>query len=75
MEQAPGPRGSPHDPQDPVGMAGWEDPPLFADTAKTESWGCSFLLWHFGHSAFCCPKTKASNSWLQRSQIYSKIGM
>ena len=28
---------------------------LFADTAKTESCGVNFLLWHLGHAAFWLP--------------------
>src|ERR1700722_12614724 len=79
MEQAPAPRGSPHDPQ-AAGAASEKDeadeaaPPL-ADTAKTDSCGSSFLLWHFGHSAFCWPKTIASNSCWHCLQMYSKMGM
>ena len=52
-EQAPGPRGSPQDPQGPTGFAELETP--LADTAKTESCGASFLVWHLGHSAFSLP--------------------
>jgi len=54
-EQAPGPRGSPQDPQARVGEAEAEDDEPFADTAKTESCGSSFVVWHFGHSAFSLP--------------------
>jgi hypothetical protein len=54
MEQAPGPRGSPHDPQGPDDGEGDEDDPL-ADTAKNESCGASLVVWHFGHSAFSFP--------------------
>jgi hypothetical protein len=53
MEQAPGPRGSPQDPQAPEAGADEELP--LAATAKTESWGSSFLVWHLGHSAFSLP--------------------
>ena len=63
-EQAPGPRGSPQDPQAPLedededaevadGLA--EDDEPFAATANTESCGASLVDWHFGHSAFCLP--------------------
>jgi hypothetical protein len=58
-EHAPGPAGSPQDPQAPL-MAG-ELAELLLDTENVESWGASFLLWHFGHSAFSAPNTKASN--------------
>jgi hypothetical protein len=59
IEQAPGPRGSPQDPHPPddlsSGIDACElDPPL-ADTAKTDSCGSSFLLSHFGQTAFCFP--------------------
>jgi hypothetical protein len=58
IEHAPGPRGSPQDPQAPrvgdaEGDAEGDEP--FADTANTESWGSSFFVWHFGHSAFSLP--------------------
>jgi hypothetical protein len=53
IEQAPGPRGSPHDPQAPAGLA--ELDALFAETAKTESCGSNFLVWHLGHSALSLP--------------------
>ena len=52
-EQAPGPRGSPHDPQAPMDAEDWEEP--LAETAKVESWVVSFRVWHFGHSAFSLP--------------------
>jgi len=58
MEQEPGPRGSPQLPQGPGAEGrdadGPADDPL-AETAKTDSLGLSFLLWHFGHSAFWEP--------------------
>src|SRR5215467_6522270 len=73
MEQAPGPRGSPQVPQGPTDSLG-ADPPL-ADTAKTESCGASFLLWHLGHPGFSAPKTRASKRWLHPRQMYSKIGI
>lgn len=52
-EHAPGPRGSPQDPQGPAGRAELDAP--LADTANTDSCGSSFLVWHFGHSAFSFP--------------------
>src|SRR6266403_2503670 len=74
-EQAPGPRASPHDPQGAGDIDGGEVAPLLADTANTESCGSNFLPWHFGHSAFCLPKTRASNSCWHSLQTYSKMGM
>jgi len=59
IEHAPGPRGSPQDPHAPAGAADGDEP--LADTAKTDSCGASFLVWHFGHSAFSLPYTSASN--------------
>ncbi len=58
MEQEPGPRGSPQDPQAPEGTL--ELDAAFAETAKTESCGASFWLLHLGQEAFSFPKTKAS---------------
>lgn len=55
-EQAPGPRGSPQDPQAPRGdedSDGAEEP--LAETAKTESCGASLVVWHFGQLAFSFP--------------------
>src|SRR5689334_12806308 len=77
MEQEPGPRGSPHDPQaPPPGPAGavgsWDFSPR---TAKLESCWLSRLLSHLGHAAFCVPRTMASNWWLHCRQTYSKIGI
>jgi hypothetical protein len=76
MEQAPGPRGSPHDPQGPLGLAeaadSWDFSPR---TAKLESCWLSRLLSHLGHAAFCVPRTIASNWWRHCWQTYSKIGM
>src|SRR5690349_5033125 len=73
MEQAPGPRGSPHDPQAPGEAEAGELP--FALTANTESCGASFTLWHLGHCAFSAPYTNASKGCSQSLQMYSKIGM
>jgi hypothetical protein len=58
-EHAPGPAGSPQDPQAPL-MAE-ELAALLFDTENVEICGASFLLWHFGHSTFSAPNTKASN--------------
>ena len=75
-EHAPGPRGSPHDPQGELPEKdGRETAPLFEETAKTESCGSSFLLWHFGHAAVCLPNIRASNSCWHSWQMYSKIGI
>jgi hypothetical protein len=50
IEQVPGPRGSPQLPQAPTEGDALAE--LLAETANTESCRASFLLWHFGHSAF-----------------------
>src|SRR5208282_1264706 len=73
--QAPGPRASPQEPHGPAARDGSEGAPLRVDTAKTDSCASSFLLWHFGHSAFCLPKIRASNSCWHSLQTYSKMGM
>ncbi len=74
MEQAPGPRGSPHEPQAPEAAA---DSPeeLRVDTAKTESCGAKCLPWHLGQAAFWLPKIRASNRCSHWVQTYSNIGM
>lgn len=51
------------------------DEPPFALTANVDSCCSSFSAWHLGHSAFCSPKTIASNLCPQDSQRYSKIGI
>jgi len=48
---------------------------LFAETAKTESWGVKALLSHLGQAGFSLPNKRASNWWLHCLQTYSKIGM
>lgn len=60
-EQAPGPRGSPQDPQAPDDGDGWLASEPLLETANVESWGASFLLLHFGHCAVSLPYTNASN--------------
>jgi hypothetical protein len=72
MEQEPGPRGSPHDPQGPATGADADAP--FAETAKTDSLGVRFLPRHFGQMALSFPKTRASNSFWHVLHEYSKIG-
>ncbi|MGB9197513.1 MAG: hypothetical protein WCB53_11380, partial [Terriglobales bacterium] len=49
----PGPSGLPQAPHGPAAIGA--APPLFAETAKTDSFGSSFLLSHFGHAAFSLP--------------------
>jgi hypothetical protein len=71
--QDPGPSGLPQEPHGPADTEGDELP--FADTANTESFGSSFLLWHFGQAALSLPKTRASNWCRQSLQTYSKMGM
>jgi len=72
-EQEPGPRGSPQVPQPPTEDGAVDA--LLELTAKTESCGASLWPWHFGHSAFWSPYTKASNWWSQALQVYSKMGI
>ncbi len=74
MEHAPGPRGSPQEPQAPEVAADSPEEPR-ADTAKTESCGAKCLLWHFGQAAFWLPKIRASNRCSHLVQTYSNIGM
>ena len=69
MPHEPGPRGSPQLPHPPA--EGDADPALFAGAANTDNCGVSFLLWHFGHSAFSLPYTSASNPCSHSLQMYS----
>jgi len=55
MEHAPGPRGSPHVPQETPGCSAFSPP-----TEKLESCWLSLLLSHLGQLAFCFPRTMAS---------------
>jgi hypothetical protein len=73
MEHAPGPRGSPQLPHAPE--LGTEPDALFAETAKTESWGVKALLSHLGQAGLSLANTRASNRWSHCLQTYSKIGM
>lgn len=73
IEQAPGPRGSPQDPQapDPLVLAQSE----LAPTPKGENCFCSFVALHDGQAGVVEPCTIASNRWLHSWQRYSKMGM
>ena len=76
IEHAPGPRGSPQEPQPPDELAdSAKDPELLPATAKTESCGANCLLWHLGQAAFWVPKIRASKRCSHLVQTYSKIGM
>ncbi len=76
MLQAPGPRGSPHEPQADgpfAGAAARVGVPC--DTANTENCLSKASDWHAGHFAWREALTMASNGWWQSRQTYSKIGM
>jgi len=70
MSQAPGPRGSPHDPHAPAGSLA-ADFPLPVLTAKTEISFSRSLLLHDGQAGFFDPKTIASNRLEHFRQEYS----
>lgn len=53
--QEPGPSGLPHDPQGLEGIGDEEAEPPFAETAKTDNFGSSFLLSHLGQAALSLP--------------------
>src|SRR5262249_5652794 len=75
-EHAPGPRGSPHDPQaPPPPSAIAADFSAEPDTAKRESCCSSFFPPHFGHFGVFDPITIVSKLCLHSRQMYSKIGM
>ena len=59
MEQAPGPRGSPHIPQEDVDGAPGEDEGPFA-TAKTDSCFSSSALSQDGQLGVSCPRVRYS---------------
>ena len=73
MEQAPGPRGSPHAPQG-AAARGAAAPSLPA-TANTESCLSRSALEQVGQTGRCPPWTSVSNAWWQLRQTYSKIGI
>src|SRR5690348_5422419 len=73
MEQAPGPRGSPHDPQGDGAESAEGDESLA--TANLEICCVRRLLSHLGQRAFCWPSTMASNLCSHSRQMYSKIGI
>src|SRR5208283_4207914 len=57
----------------PQAVAGAE--PLWLWAEKVDNCCSSFAMWHLGHSAFCSPKTIASNLCPHSRQRYSKIGI
>lgn len=75
IEQAPGPRGSPQEPQGPgASRAAALELPEWAE--KTESCRSSLLLLHEGHWGVSPePRTSVSNLWSHFLQAYSKIGI
>jgi hypothetical protein len=73
MEQAPGPRGSPHVPHAPGTDA--DDFEDLADTANTESCLSSDRLAHPGHTAGRLAVTRVSKARRQSRQTYSKSGI
>jgi hypothetical protein len=74
MEQAPGPRGSPHIPQGAADGVPGEDEGPFA-TAKTDSCFSSSALSQAGQLAVSCPRVRYSKWWPQARHAYSNRGM
>lgn len=74
MEQAPGPRGSPHDPQgDAEGVLSGDEAP-FA-TANTDSCFSSSALAHAGQLGDSRSRVRYSKWWPQARHAYSNNGM
>jgi hypothetical protein len=72
--QAPGPRGSPHDPQAPAGAASREPPPEDDETANTERSFLTFRPSHVGQRGFAPPRTNSSKRRSQDWHWYSNSG-
>jgi len=76
IEQAPGPRGSPHIPQAPPVEAGIEDGPVDGPpTANTDSCFSSSTPAQAGQAGACPARVRNSNLWPQPRQAYSNRGM
>jgi hypothetical protein len=69
MEQAPGPRGSPHEPQPREGAVSARPPP--EETAKTERSLRRFRLSHAGQTGRVFPETNCSKLFPHARQRYS----
>jgi hypothetical protein len=75
MEQAPGPRGSPHIPQGAAeGVAAREDDAPFA-TANTDSCFSSSALAQAGQLGVSRSRVRNSKWWPQARHAYSNRGM
>jgi hypothetical protein len=60
IEQAPGPRGSPHVPQGPDGGAIVDLAGPLECAANTDSCFCSSTPWHAGHDGDCLSRVRYS---------------
>ena len=74
MEQAPGPRGSPHIPQGEADGVAREDDEPFA-TANTDSCFSSSALAQAGQLAVSLSRVRYSKRWPQARHAYSNRGM
>jgi hypothetical protein len=74
MEQAPGPRGSPHMPQGEAEGVAREDDEPFA-TANTDSCFSSSALAQAGQLGVSRSRVRYSKWWPQARQAYSNRGM
>lgn len=61
IEQEPGPRGSPHEPQAPTGICVAPDAGLEVLAANTDCRFSSVVPWHDGHSGVEAPRVSHSN--------------
>ena len=61
IEQAPGPRGSPHEPQAPTGICVASDAGLEVLAANTDCRFSSVVPWHDGHSGVEALRVSHSN--------------
>jgi hypothetical protein len=75
IEQAPGPRGSPHAPHGAGAGKSARGPDACAPTANVDSCLLSVRESHDGHAASRSARVRCSKWWPQDWQAYSKIGM
>ena len=70
MAQAPGPRGSPHEPQGPAARGGAGAEPR-EPTANVESWRAGRVAWQRGHDGSSPERVRRSKRWPHWLHEYS----
>jgi hypothetical protein len=74
IEQEPGPRGSPQEPQPPPDPDVTGHPPV-APTPNAENCLSNAVALQPGQAGTALPCTNSSKRWLHSRQTYSKMGM